>query len=138
MTENMAQDQADAYFETLADIWATIDGERMVKCDECGGFGDECDECDGTGEVAATEYEGQDPREFLDQLPLEIVWEVGEPFAVVLGTGGPHTEITGGGRASGAGYELWSYWGGDKGVRRGGPVARTGEYFRELVEETGA
>ena len=65
-------------------------------------------------------------------MPLEIVWEKGEPFAVVLGTGGPHTEITGGGRSGG--YDLWSYWGGDKGRRSSDAIRRTGEYFRDMLE----
>lgn len=109
MTErNMAQEQADAYAETLEEVWQAIDNDE--------------------------EYEGQDAREYLDEMPLEIVWEKGEPFAVVLGTGGPHTEITGGGRSNS--YDLRSYWGGDKGRRSSDAIRRTGDYFRELAEES--
>lgn len=136
---NGAQEQADAYAETLADIWATVDGTRAVECDECGGSGevsgDECDECEGSGEVFPTDYEGSDPLEYLDDMPLEIVWEKGEPFAVVFGVGGPHTELTGGGRASGSGYVVESYWGGWRGHARSAAVQRTGDYFRERCEE---
>lgn len=107
--ENLALSQAEAWRETLAELWQAID----------------------SGE----EYEGQDPNEYLSEIPLEIVWETGEPFAVVLGTGGPHTEITGGGRWSGSGYTLECYWGGDRATLRGETINRTGDYFRELVSE---
>ena len=76
-----------------------------------------------------------DPREELDELPLEIVWEKGEPFAVVLGTGGPHVEIRGGTRHDGFSYSLHGYWGGEHVTISGESIIRTGEYFRELVEE---
>lgn len=106
---NMAQEQADSYRTTLEELWERIDAD---------------DRGEGT-----SHYE---PRDELDELPLEIVWEKGEAFAVVLGTGGPHTEITGGGREGG--YVLRSYWGGDKGVARSEAITRTGEYFRDYVE----
>jgi hypothetical protein len=54
---------------------------------------------------------------------------------VVLGTGGPHVEIIGGGRAGG--YVLSVYWGGEVAHRRSDAISRTGIYFRELVEESG-
>ena len=73
------------------------------------------------------------PFEELNEYPLEIVWEVGEPFAVVLGTGGPHIEITGGGR-QGA-YTLHGYWGGEHVALSGAPITRTGEYFRNFYDE---
>lgn len=59
--------------------------------------------------------------------------ERGEPFAVVLGTGGPHAEITGGGRSGG--YELHVYWGGGHAVRRGRAITRTGEDYRDAFEQ---
>jgi methionine synthase II (cobalamin-independent) len=74
---NGAQEQADAYAETLAEIWATVDGARMVQCETCaGGYGapddrpdvddetadETCPDCDGTGEILATDYEGSDRR----------------------------------------------------------------------------
>ena len=110
MTERkpLAQPQADSTRELLEELWEAID--------------------------AGEEYEGQPALEYLDELPLEVVWETGEPFAVVLGTGGPHVEITGGGR-EGA-YNLHVYWGGEEGRQSGSAVTRTGEYFRELMEET--
>src|SRR5690606_7204039 len=78
------------------------------------------------------EYEDTDAMDYLDELPLEVVWEVGEPFAVVLGTGGPHVEITGGGRSSG--YELTVYWGGAEATVYGDAIDRTGDYFRDMYE----
>ena len=80
-----------------------------------------------------------DPDEFgqafeeLDEYPLEIVWEVGEPFAVVLGTGGPHIEITGGGRQGS--YTLHGYWGGEHVTLSGASITRMGGYFRSQCEE---
>jgi hypothetical protein len=74
-------------------------------------------------------------REELDEMPLEIVWEMGESFAVVLGTGGPHIEIRGGTRHDGAAYSLHGYWGGEHVTISGESITRTGEYFRELVQQ---
>ena len=79
------------------------------------------------------EYEDTDALDYLDEMPLEIIWEVGEPFAVVLGTGGPHVEITGGGRSSG--YELTVYWGGAEATVYGDAIDRTGAYFRDMYED---
>lgn len=73
----------------------------------------------------------ESPYDELDEIPLEIVWEMGEPFAVVLGTGGPHVEITGGGRQGG--YVLHVYWS-EHIELRGESITRTGEYFREVVD----
>jgi acetylornithine deacetylase/succinyl-diaminopimelate desuccinylase-like protein len=108
-TRDMCYEQAQSTKQLLEEVWEAID--------------------------AGEEYEGQDAREYLDEWPLEVVWEKGEPFAVVLGTGGPHVEITGGGR-QGA-YTLWVYWGGDKSAASGAAITRTGDYFRELYEELG-
>lgn len=97
---------AEGYRETLAEIWEAADGILAVECFDCEGRGteadgEECPTCEGAGEIQTDQYEGSDPFEYLDEMPLEIVWEPGEPFAVVLGTGGPHIEITGGGRSGG-------------------------------------
>lgn len=110
MTEDFqthVRDTADGYVSTLGLLWDHIDRDE--------------------------EFEGEEPRDYLESLPLEIVWEKGEPFAVVLGTGGPHVEITGGGRQGG--YELTVYWGSSPVARRGESISRTGEYFREMLEE---
>jgi hypothetical protein len=109
-TRDMCYDQAVSSKELLGEIWDAID--------------------------AAGEYEGQDAREYLDEWPLEIVWELGEPFAVVLGTGGPHVEIRGGGRHDGMGYTLHVYWSGEHVTMSGESITRTGAYFRDLVEES--
>ena len=84
------------------------------------------DSVDGSGEYERAFEE-------LDEYPLEVVWEVGEPFAVVLGTGGPHIEITGGGR-QGA-YTLHGYWGGEHASLSGASITRAGDYFRTLYDE---
>lgn len=88
---------------------------------------------------AGEKYEDSDPMEYLVEWPLEIVWEKGEPFAIVLGTGGPHVEIRGGTRHDGSTYAVHVYWSGEH-VTYGHAsegVQRTGEYFRDLVEQTG-
>src|SRR5690606_10434193 len=78
------------------------------------------------------EYEDTDAVDYLGELPLEVVWEVGEPFAVGLGTGGPHVEITGGGRSGG--YALTVYWGGAEATVYGDAIVGTGESFRDMYE----
>lgn len=129
MSDNLAYEQAQSQRACLADYWDAIDHVE----NEHNGRPDE-DDCETCREIAG-EYgdSADDMREYLDEMPLEIVWEVGEPFAVVLGTGGPHVEITGGGRQGG--YQLHVYWGGDHSVVTGQAVTRTGEYFREYVEQ---
>lgn len=117
MTETerkMCEQQADATASSLDELWERIDAAYYD---------------DDSYDDAVTE---------LQERPLEIVWEKGEPFAVVLGTGGPHVEIRGGGRHDGTGYTLHVYWGGEHVTRygaEGGGIDRTGAYFRELVEE---
>lgn len=106
-TQEMCQAQALGTRELLEEVWAAID----------------------SGE----EYEGQDATQYLDEMPLEIVFERGEPFAVVLGTVGPHVEITGGGRSSF--YSLSVYWAGESATVYGEAIDRTGEYFRESFED---
>src|SRR5690606_16863071 len=78
------------------------------------------------------EYEGMGAVDYLAVLPLGVVWEMGEPFAVVLGTGGPHVEITGGGRS--LRYTLTVDWGGEKETIHGDAIDRTGAYFRDMYE----
>lgn len=108
-SKDLTREHADSVRAMLADLWTAID--------------------------AGEPYDGSDDaREYLNDWPLEIVWEAGEPFAVVLGTGGPHVEITGGGRASGSGYMLSVYLGGNEVIVRGEGITRTGDYFRELVQ----
>ena len=79
------------------------------------------------------EYEDTDAMDYLDVLPLGVVWEMGEPFAVVLSTGGPHIEITGGGRS--LRYTLTVDWGGEKATVHGDAIDRTGAYFRDMYED---
>jgi RecJ-like exonuclease len=143
-TSDMLYDQVRNTARLLDEIWEAIDGDREIECKECQGTGSQtdqlgtianpCEECDGAGQVSTSKYEGQDAREYLDEMPLEIVWEKGEPFAVVLGTGGPHIEIRGGTRHDGTGYQVHGYWAGEHSTWGGEGVSRTGKYFRELVD----
>lgn len=135
-TQAHCTEQARGTKLLLEEVWQAIDGTECETCDGNGYVGAEdageiCNDCDGTDFVYT--YEGQDAREYLEELPLEVVWEVGEEFAVVLGTGGPHVEITGGGR-NGA-YNLHVYWAGDHAQESGSAITRTGEYFRELYDK---
>lgn len=125
--------------ENLTELWERIDGPAVEECARCGGtgelHGEECPECEGLGEHEFTDYEGSDPMDYLNELPLEVVWERGELFAVVLGTGGPHIEIRGGTRHDGMSYTLHGYWGGEHVTVSGQAITRTGEYFRDLVDQ---
>ena len=140
-TADMLYDQIRNTARMLNEVWDAIDGTKCETCDGTGYVtdedgneeGDMCDTCDGEGKI--TTYEGQDAREYLEEMPLEIVWEKGEPFAVVLGTGGPHIEIRGGTRHDGSGYAIHGYWTGEHVTWSGEGVSRTGEYFREMIEE---
>lgn len=87
-------------------------------------------------EIEAQSLTGEDDAHTkLDELPLEIVWEKGEPFAVVLGTGGPHIEIRGGTRHDGSGYALHGYWSGEhvtlhgSGTRYTSPTRKVGKFW---------
>lgn len=109
-TADACYEQAVSTRDLLAEVWAAMD--------------------------AGEYYEGTDPQQYLDEMVLEVVWEVGEPFAVVLGTGGPHVEVTGGGTGQPR-YQVDVYWAGEASHVGGSAVTRTGQYFRELYEETG-
>lgn len=138
-TREMCQQQADNTRDLLAVVWQAIDhGE---ECDA--GERSACTDCDeyvhalGLDSDAVGNQVAEAAREYLEDMPLELVWERGEPFAVVLGTGGPHVEVTGGGRASGSGYQVDVYWAGERATARGAGVTRTGDYFREYAAEAG-
>jgi len=70
------------------------------------------DHAPDTCEVCS-EYTYNGPKEaaetYLDELPLEVIKEVGTPLAVVLTTGGPHIEIVKDSRGGSAYLE--GYWG---------------------------
>lgn len=62
--------------------------------------------------VAMDEYNADEPTVDdtpIYDYPLEVVDERGRPFAVVIGTGGPHIEVTADGSYSAS---LVGYWGG--------------------------
>ena len=154
-TQDMLYDHVRNTARLLDEVWDAIDGTECEKCDGTGETDtfllcedencdhklsemcwgpEDCDACDGDGKTYT--YEGSDAREYLDEMPLEIVWEKGEPFAVVLGTGGPHIEIRGGTRHDGSSYQIHGYWSGEHSTWSSEGVSRTGEYFRETVEES--
>lgn len=110
MTErkNLAAEYADTLAQTLAEIWAAIDADE--------------------------DYEDQDAREYLDEMPLEIVWRMGSPFEVLLTFGGPNAWIEQDARYDAV--ELKVAWGGDRAERRGEAITRTADYFRELVDQS--
>ena len=107
-TQNHAAEYADSMVETLTEIWDAIDADE--------------------------EYEGQDAREYLDEMPLEIVWQAGSPFEVLLTFGGPNAWIEQDARYEDVTLEV--AWGGDRATRRGEAIRRTADYFRELAEES--
>lgn len=86
--------------------------------------------------------EGQDPQEFLDELPLAVDTKI--VVSIVLSTGGPHEEIECEVSKSRrfAGYELdratfGAYWGGEKRETRlseGEPLYRFAE---SIIENMG-
>lgn len=115
MSENLAQRQAESQRDLLTELWERVDAVNA------GG---------------AYESQHEDPRDELDELPLEVVWEKGTPFSVLLGFGGPNVWIECDSRDVTPDYVLHVAWGGDRAELRGESVTRTGEYFRELVEET--
>lgn len=103
-TQEMLAENVKNVSDMLVEIWEAIDNEE--------------------------EYQDSDPNDYLSELPLEVVDERGKDFAVILGTGGPHIELT----ASGFGnVELVGYWSGS--VYRlsdsEGVFERTLEYFIE-------
>lgn len=104
--KNLAAEYADTLAETLSEIWEAIDSEQ--------------------------EYEGQDAREYLDEMPLEIVWQAGSPFEVLLTFGGPNAWIEQDARYDSP--ELKVAWGGDRAERRSDAIRRTADYFREMVD----
>lgn len=127
-TRERLRETLESTARTLEVVWHAAHNGR----DAGHGLASGCDEC--------LEFFGEwgddaDPWEELRELPLEVVWEPGEPYAVVLSTGGPHVEIRGGTRHDGPGYALYGYWGGEEMrlVPQGDAVELTGEWFRDLA-----
>lgn len=106
---NMAQDYADQLAETLSEVVAAIEADE--------------------------EYEGQDAREYLDEMPLELVNEPGEPFSVLLTFGGPNASIVWSGRSGPDYARLETAWGRDNGYRSSDAIRYVANYFSELMEE---
>ena len=105
---NMAQDYADRLATTLTEVVAAIE--------------------------AGDEYEGQDARSYLDEMPLEVVAEVGEPFSVVLTVGGPYAAIVWAGRSGPDYAHMESAWGSDTGRKTSGAIRYVANYFSDLID----
>lgn len=71
--------------------------------------------------------------ETLSYYPLEIVWQKGAPFEVVITVGGPDARIVHDVRWND--WKLEVVWGGDTAVRRSEHITAMGEYFLALVDE---
>lgn len=82
------------------------------------------------------EYEGQDAREYLDEMVLEIVNHRGAPLQIVLTVGGPDSRIMA--TLNNVGEVLHAHlattWDGED-VRTSGAIRRTADYFAELLED---
>lgn len=81
------------------------------------------------------EIDGQDPHEYLDEWPLEIVRQVGRPFEIVLTVGGPDARVVcdldaEGYRWGSAKVEV--HWGGDVARRYGTDVDALADHFADL------
>ena len=103
MTDNTRYalaEQMDAQRDILTLLRDHINGDIAEDHDH--------ETCEVCSEYAFDEPAGR-AEQYLDELPLEIVKEVGTPLAVVLTTGGPHIEIVQDTRGGPAHLEGW--WG---------------------------
>lgn len=132
-TRNMCQEHAESLKHRLAVLWMAHDADVKVSEEGTPHPGEACDECEDVTEGECGEHYDRDPLEYLAEMPLEIVWELGTPFAVVFGTGGPHVEIEWDQREARAGIAV--YWGGETAKAWGDAVDRTAVYFREMVAD---
>jgi hypothetical protein len=113
MGKSVAEEVAGAYQsheDDMADVFAVLDGS------------DDADTLERVASYIGVDVDDVDDdavHTFLAEYPLEIVHEVGQPFTVVLGTGGPHVEIEGRVRDGGlVSAEFAIYWGTDSRVTR--------------------
>lgn len=110
----MTESAAEALAGTLASYTDTFEQARAhIEGNRCEAAAGECEFC--------REYPDDSPqdaaRRYLEEMPLEVVQEVGTPLAVVLGVGGPHVEIVKDTRG-GLPY-LAGYWGSERAERHG-------------------
>lgn len=111
--ETLATGQLESTLTLLTELWQAID--------------------------AGEPYDGNDDAgEYLSEMPLEIVYAMGRPFTVVLGTGGPHVEITADAYAGKVhDTTLHVYWGGEHVMGGKYVVERTAQHFLEYAWEMG-
>lgn len=74
-------------------------------------------------------------REEIDESPLELVAEKGEPFSILLGFGGPNVRIEWSGRRGTDAAVLNVDWWFNHADRRSEGIRRMAEYFAELMED---
>ena len=107
MSENLAEEYADTLVRSLTELWDAMDS------------------------APDSEYDGyESPDEALMARPLGITREVGEPFRILLTSGGPYADVTS--NAHGEWAKLKVSWGGDVARRYGPVIDRTAHYFAEL------
>jgi hypothetical protein len=73
-------------------------------------------------------------REELDAWPLELVAQIGSPFEVVIGVGGPDVRIEWDGRWGTDSAQLHVRWGGDHAIRSSEAIRDMAAYFAEYME----
>ena len=113
MSENLAEEYADALVRSLTELWDAMDSNNPDS--EYRGYGT--------------------PDEALMAMPLEVTRVVGEPFRILLALGGPalggpNAWITS--NAHGEWAKLKVSWGSDVARRYGPVIDRTAHYFAEL------
>lgn len=133
-TQTTTQTTAEILTEQVENKLATL--ETLLDAADRDGWHDDTHESDDPDECAecatlVDEY-GDDPREALDELPLELVAEVGRPLSILLTYGGPSIMVE---HDLGESYpRIVGYWGGDEVVRYSDDVLSRAidYYFPEL------
>lgn len=105
LNTDLAQIYADGLAGTLASVWEAVENDEQ--------------------------YEDQDAREYLDEMPLEIVDRKHTAFAVVLTLGGPTAEIVYDSREGE--YALVVSWHSEPVRRYSAAISSVGAYFYDLV-----
>lgn len=104
-TENLAEQTAHANLEWLDQAWEAVDAAAWDEVD--------------------------DQLQLLEDGVITFVAEVGEPFQVVLGLGGPDVRIVWEGEATQR-ARLVVRWGTERAERTGDSVSRTARYYKDM------
>lgn len=73
-------------------------------------------------------------RDELDERPLELVAQLGSPFEIVLGVGGPDSRIVWDGRYGTDSARLEVSWGSGDVTRRSSGIRAMADYYAEMME----